>query len=201
MLPLKLKLTLQKGKTFRHTVRWESDVFAYAAISAISRGAPCRITTQGNHGLPDGWRVAVTSAGGMEEINASANPPVEADYRIATVVAANQIEFNDMDSSLFGAYTSGGYLRWRAPQDLTGFTGWMTIKDRIGGVVLLTLTTANGGISINASNKTIELFVSATDTAAFAWKGGVYDLELISPSLEVTALLSGSVTVLPEVTT
>ena len=56
-------------------------------------------------------------------------------------------------------------------------------------------------IAIDTTGKTITLTISATDTAEIAWKRGVYDLEMVSSSGVVTAILTGSVNVTREVTT
>jgi hypothetical protein len=88
-----------------------------------------------------------------------------------------------------------------APRALSGSTARMKVKTKVGGTTLLTLTTENGGITLNTTAMTIELLVSATDTAALTWKKGVYDLELVSASGVVEALFAGTVTVAPEITT
>lgn len=199
--PTKQKLTIERGRTYRLPVQWESELFAYSAISAITAAAPCRVTTTDPHGIPDGWRVAVVSARGMTEINASDNPPVDADYRRATLLSANQIEFNRLNAADFSPYTSGGYLQYRVPVDLTGFSARMTIRDKVGGLELLSLTTENGRILIDNTKKTVTLLLTASDTSALTWKSGVFDLEMVSSTGEVTALMVGSVAVLQEVTT
>ena len=83
---------------------------------------------------------------------------------------------------------------------LTSYTARMSIKDKVGGTELLSLTTEGLQIIVDNSSKTIKLDLDATETAAITWKKGVYDLELVSPGGVVTALLYGSVSVTPEVT-
>ena len=63
------------------------------------------------------------------------------------------------------------------------------------------LTTENGGIAIDNAAKTITLTISAEDTEAIDWTSGVYDLEMISDTDEVTAILTGRVSVSQEITT
>ena len=199
-LPTKQKLTIEQGRTFRLPVYWESDVYAYVPVSAISQGAPCRVTTSEPHGLVNGWRAAVVSAKGMTEINALNSPPNDEDYRRVLVVTGTQIEFNDLNASDFTPYTSGGYVQFRVPMDLTGRTARMTIRDKVGGAELLTLTTENSRIVIDVANKVIRLFLTAAETAGITWRSGVYDLELISPSGDVDAVLVGTVVVVAEIT-
>lgn len=201
MMALKHKLIIEQGRTLRLPIRWETEEFAYAPISAISKAAPCQVTTTLPHGIPDGWRAAVVSAGGMVEVNATASPPEWHEFRRVTVVSSTVAEFNALNAADFTAYTSGGYLQYRVPHDLAGYKARMSIKDKVGGTELLSLTTENGRILVNDANKVVELFISATDSASFAWRSGIYDLELISPSLEVSSVIFGPVAVTPEVTT
>ena len=195
-------LTIQQGRTFSLALRWESPPIVYRPITAIAQTAPARLTVP-THGVPDGWRVAVTNVKGMTEINAEANKLTSRDYHQATVVDANTIDINDINAAGFKPYTSGGYIQFGTPVDLTGFKARMTIKNRVGGTVLHTLTTENDGIVIDASAKLITLNISAADTTLMTFTTGVYDLELVSGATPavVTALLSGRVTFTKEVTT
>lgn len=197
---MELDIEILQGKTFSQVVRWETEPFLFTAILGMSNAAPVRITT-GTHGILDGWRVAVVDAGGMTELNAANNPPKTADFRRATVVDATHIEFNPISAVNYGVWTSGGYLQWYTPHDLTGYTARLAIKDKVGGTVLLSLTTENAGIVIDATAKTITLAITATATAALTWTTGVYDLELVSTTGVVTQLMNGSVSVTKEVTT
>lgn len=89
----------------------------------------------------------------------------------------------------------------KTPIDLTGCTARMQVRPEIESpTVLLPLTTENGGISLTPADGIIDLYISAEDTAAITWESGVYDLEIVHPSTEVTRLVQGSVSVSPEVT-
>lgn len=191
-------LVILQGKTFAQTVRWEATPYVYKPISAVTQGAPCRITATG-HGIPNGWRVAVVSVKGMTQLNAENIPPRDRDYTPATVIDANTVELNEVNSSGYKAYTSGGYLQFYTPVDLSGYTARMSIKDKVGGTELLALTTANSRITLDTVAKKINLLISATDTAALTWSRGVYELEMESPTGVVTTLLSGSVSVTKEI--
>lgn len=198
---MKQNLAIVQGSTFSQTLRWGTLPFLFATISAISNTAPVRITTTGAHGILDGWRVAVVDAEGLTELNAASNPPKATDFRQATLVDTTHIEFNPISAAGFEAYTSDGYLQWYTPHDLTGYTARMAIKNKVGGTVLLSLTTENGGIELDDSAKTITLNISATDTAALTWTTGTYDLEMVSSTGVVTPLMYGSVSVTKEITT
>ena len=199
MLPIKNDLTLLQGRTFNHTIKWEILPVVYKPITAITQAAPCVVTAVG-HGVPDGWRVAIVSVKGMTQINAS-NPPKDNEYVVAKKLTADTIELNTVNAAEYKAYTSGGYVQYNTPQDLTSYIARMSIKDKVGGTELMSLTTTNSRILIDNTTKTITLEIDADDTAAITFKKGVYDLELESPSGVVTALMYGNVTVTNEVTT
>lgn len=195
-------ILIQQGKTFILPLQWETEPFLTMPIASITQAASVRITAAGLHNIPDGWRVAVVDAKGMTNLNAGNNPPKGADFRRATVVSSTAIEFNGLSSAAFKSHTANsGYLQWYTPHELTGYTARMAVKDKLGGAVLLSLTTENGGIEINPASQTITLTISATDTAAITWAKGVYDLELVSPDGVVTAVLAGAVSVSREITT
>ena len=195
-------LAIPQGRTFSLALRWETAPVIYKAITGIAQTAPVRITVPA-HGIPDGWRVAITNVKGMTAINADANKINDRDYHQATVIDANTVEINDINAAGFKPYASGGYIQFGTPVDLTGFKARMAIKNRVGGTVLYTLTTENGGIVIDAAAKLVTLNISAVDTAAMTFTTGVYDLEMVSGATPavVTALISGRVTVTREVTT
>lgn len=200
MAPIEQNLTILQGKTFEAVVKWETEPVVYKAITGITQAAPARITCVG-HGVPNGWRVAVVSAKGMTQINAENSPPRSSEYVPATVIDSDTLDLNSVNSSLFKPYTSGGYVQYYTPKDLTGYTARMTIKDEIGGTALLSLTTANSRIALDNTAKTITLTVDAADTETIDWTTGVYDLELVGSDGSVTALMYGTVSVSEEVTT
>ena len=204
-------IDILQGKTFTLVLRWETEPVISKPITAISLAAGAPRLTVPAHGAPNGWRCAVTRVGGMKQINAENYPPSDTDFRPATVIDANTIEFNgvtpcDDSGKEWPAYTSGGFIQYNTPVDLTGYTARMEIKDKIGGTLLASADSADTpldilDIAIDTTGKTITLTISATDTAEIAWKRGVYDLEMVSSSGVVTAILTGSVNVTREVTT
>ena len=195
-------LVIRRGATFTRVVRWESTPLVYKAITGITKAAPAVVTATG-HGVPDGWRVAIVSAGGMREINAKHNPPWDGEFRRATVLTSDTISLNEVNSAGFTTYTSGGYVQYYTPIDLTGYTARMKIKDRVGGTVLISLATGGSGIVVDNSAKTITITIAASVTELATWTEGVYDLEMVSSDVVpvVTELLAGTVTVSDEVTT
>lgn len=195
-------LIIQKGSTFSRILRWESAPLIYTPITAITKAAPAVITAAG-HGLVTGWRAAVASAGGMRQINAKSSPPRSTDFHKVTYVSSSQINFNDVDSSNFTAYTSGGFLVSYTPVSLGGFSARMQIRATVeaSDPPLVSLISP-ADIVLDDVNHTITITISATATSTYTFTTGVYDLELVSggsPAV-VTKLLSGNVTVVPEVT-
>ncbi len=171
-------LTLQQGKTQPLVLRCETTPIVYKAITAIQQTAPVRMTVTG-HGALDGWRAAVTNVKGMTEINATANSIKASDYHPVTVIDANTIEFNDVDAAGFKAYTSGGYLQYNSPMDLSGYAARLQIRNKKGGsTILFSMTTENGLIDIDNALKTVTLYFDAIDFTGLTWKTGYYELEL-----------------------
>lgn len=192
-------LIIQKGGTFSLVLRWEVEPLVHKPVSAVTRATPCVITATA-HGVPDGWNVALVDATGMTELNAESMPPAGRDWHKATLVDADNVKLNDVSSAKYKVYVSGGALVYYTPQDLTGFLARLTVKDKVGGTVLMSLTDSDG-IDLDAVNFAITLTIDAADTALIDWKKGVYDLELESATGVVTKLLEGRVSVQEEVTT
>lgn len=199
-IPLRKNLTIIKGKTFEYPIQWETDPIVYKAITAVAQTAPCQLTVPG-HGLPASWPVAIICVKGMIELNSENSPPRDSDYVVATKTGTDTIELNAKSCACYKTYTSGGYIQFYTPHTLASYHARMSIKDKVGGTELMSLTDANLRILINDTDKIIKLDLDAEDTEAITWTSGVYDLELVSPSGVVTALLYGSVTVQEEITT
>lgn len=192
---------IEQGRTFTQLIYWaDEDKIVYKPITAVTQTAPVRLTVTG-HSLTNGWPVAVTNVKGMTQLNAEANAVKDKDYTPVTIVDLNTIELNAINAAGFKTYTSGGYIQYFQPVDLTGYTARMSIKGKVGGTELLSLTPANSRITVDAVSKAIALTISAADTTTITWSKGVYDLEMVSPSNVVTAILTGKVTVTKEVTT
>lgn len=90
----------------------------------------------------------------------------------------------------------------KAAVSLTGYTGVMKIREKITSTTaLLTLTTSNGGLEINASAGTVLIIATPAQTAALAPGKYVHDLELTETSTgTVTKIIQGNLTVRAEVT-
>ena len=206
MAAVKKDFEILIGSTWGYVIRWGTTPIVRKPITNIdlSLGAP-RLSVS-SHGLFEGWGVAVYGEKSPRQINAVNNPPEGSDYHSATVIDTGTIELNDVtpvdeNGHEWPAYTSGGFIQYDTPVDLTGYTARMSIKDKIGGAVLHSLTTENGGITIDTAAKTILLSIPAATTEDFTWSRGVYDLEMVSATGKVTRIISGRVVLSREVTT
>jgi phage tail sheath gpL-like len=87
-----------------------------------------------------------------------------------------------------------------APVNLTGYTASMQLRQNYNSATAdLTLTTANGGITIVGATGTITINATATQTGLLESGFYVYDLELTSGS-NISRLIQGQLTVAEQVT-
>ena len=197
-------ITIRKGSTFSWVLRCEATPYVYKAITAITKAAPAVITATG-HGMPNGWRAAILSPGGMREIAAKVPakgaPPAASEFKKITYIDANSFSLNEVNSLEFTAYTSGGAVMYMTPVDLASYTARMMIRstEEATGTPLLSLVSPTD-IALDNTAKTINVTIAATATDDLTFLTGAYDLELVSPAGVVTPLLKGSVTVEAEVT-
>ena len=199
----KIKLSVRKGANADIPLRLETGTMSFAAISAMAKSAPLRVTATG-HNVLDGWSVAIVDAQGMNELNsADSNDISDSEFHRVTWIDANTVDFDGISSAGFTAYTSGGYLAFYAPMSLASYTSArMDVKTRVGGDVILALSTTAGTIEIEAETSTvwIRLPDDALDTVSA--RDYVFDIELVSATA-VDAICSADsvLTVLQEVTT
>lgn len=197
MTPAKINFKVYQGSTFEQVLRWESETKVYVPITSITKSAPVQITVADAAKLPPlGWRVRVTNAGGMKELNMS-----EGTYYLATNIAGSTVELNQINSLAYTTYTSGGVLEYNTPVSLIGYTARMQVRKKLQDeTALLTLTTENGGITLDSALKTITIRMTPTQTALLNFTQAVYDLELISASGSVYRFAEGSLQLKAEVT-
>lgn len=192
--PAKVNFKMYQGSTFNEVLRWESSKKIYKTITGITQAAPCVITSTA-HGVPDGWRVKVTNVGGMTDINSSDT------YHTATVLTADTIELNNINSLGFKAYTSGGVIEYNEPINLTGFTAKMQIREKLDSTTVIEeLTTENGKLIVTPLTSQIQILIPAANTELYTFATAVYSLELISSGNIVTPLCNGTITLVKEVT-
>lgn len=196
-----MTMTIKKGKTFRRVYRPMVPPYIFKPIVSVSNTAPALINVPG-HELVTGQYVAVVSVKGMTQINAASNPPAGSDYKKVTVVDADNITLDNVNASDFRTYESGGYLQFHTPLNMAGCTARRMVKDRVGGTILLELTTENGRIEIDNAAHTISENIPATTTDDITWVCAVSDLELEMPDGTVIEIVPvEEVEVVDEVTT
>lgn len=203
----KLKLSIRRGASPEIPIRVESDVITYAPITGMSKSAPLRITSVA-HPVLDGWPVAVMGAGGMTNLNA---PWDEIDkgrldryLRRSTLVDADNIDINQVNSSGFNTYTSGGQLVFYAPLDLSSFVSVrMDVKASLGGAILATFNSADGTLSIDSVESTLWFKPAVVTPIVLPARDYVFDIELVRTNGSVLPVCSAEsiLTVLPEATT
>lgn len=99
--------------------------------------------------------------------------------------------------------TFAKHVTWLNPSggavNVTGYTARMHLRRKItDSDPAFILTTENGRITLGGVTGTVDLLISASDTATLSGNY-VYDLELVSGDY-VKRLLQGTITVDPEVT-
>lgn len=192
--PGKLNFKIYQGATFNEVLRWESSVKVYKTITATTKAAPLVVTAIA-HEVPVEWRVKFTNILGMTDLNS------DTEYHQVSEVTANTITINSINALGYKAYISGGVVEYNKPIDMTGYTARMQVRTKITDTLtILELTTENGGITINNTTKTITLVITAIATALLTFSTAVYSLELISSGGQVTPLVSGSMSLVKEVT-
>lgn len=179
-----------KGSTYRDTLRWATEECRFVTATLVP-GAPVRFTAVA-HGIPDGWPLVYVEGSSSFEASKA---------QIVRVVDANTLELPCVNGVKFKA--GDVVLRVRVPVELSGYSARMQIRDKIGGTVLMELssTAAPGepSITIDDAAKTIVREIPATVTAAIEWKKGVFDLEMVQGNY-VVKIDSGPVSVQEEVT-
>ncbi len=177
------EILIERGKTYEIDVYWSVDPIIRKPITAISLAAGAPRLTVAGHGMPDGWQAEVYGVIGMKQIN-------DVGRQECLVIDPNTIELNkvnpvDDSGKIWPAYTSGGFVSFKTPRDLSNYTPAIDFKNKIGGTVWATSQSSLAPLNIiaatidNALKKTT-LRISAVDTAAIPMsiKKGVAELEM-----------------------
>ena len=85
--------------------------------------------------------------------------------------------------------------------NLTGYTARMQVRADVNSETeIFELTTENSKLVLGGINGTIDISLSASETAAAQAVEAVYDVELISSGGQVYRILSGNISIIAEVT-
>lgn len=200
-------LELVAGETFELGIRWEdrSSVPVYKPITAITKAVPAAITAAA-HGLPPKWLVAVTAVKGMVEINAQHDIPLDGDFTEGLATDANTISLPFVNSANYSNYTSGGYVMYYPPVDMSGYTARMSIRQTIeSNTVIDSFSTSdarlpNTGIVLDFVNKLIRVKIADSVTEDYNFRNAYYSLEAIDPLGKVTRVAFGRISCTLDVT-
>jgi hypothetical protein len=86
------------------------------------------------------------------------------------------------------------------PIDLSGYSSRLQVRQAYYSTEPLLSLVSGSGITVGGSAGTIDIYISNSDTSDLPPGSHVYDLEIISPSLDVDRLIEGTFIVTPEVT-
>lgn len=193
-------IQIKQGSTFALTLKYGQPQFTVKPITGITKSGQAVVTAP-SHGLTIDWPVWIVGVAGMDQINHTSDELRQACAAYyGYYVDTNTLRL-DVDTTRFGAYTSGGEVLYHPPVNLTGYTARMQIRETIESTTIIqSLTTENGGITLGGVAGTITLLISATDTATFTFDAAVYDVEIIGTDGVVTTVLSGNVYLTDETT-
>ena len=188
---------IEKGANFTHTFQWLGGGKFIAPIEDIVVGYPTIITVT-NHSLNSigtPHPVIVSGVDGCPDLN-SVDTGINLADRIDDDIFSMPV------STVADIWVPGtGEITYFKPTDLTGFTGACQIrKNWYATTILQEISTALGTMVLNAADGSIQLDISAADTALLSFVGGVYDVDLVSPSGFVTRVMRGPVTLHREIT-
>lgn len=86
------------------------------------------------------------------------------------------------------------------PIDLSGYSSRLQVRQAYYSTEPLLSLASGSGITIDGLEGTIDIYISNSDTSDLPPGSHVYDLEIISPSSDVSRLIEGTFIVTPEVT-
>ena len=175
------KLKVPRGATFRKGWVWYDGADVVKPITSIAKGFHTTITSPA-HGLPaTNIPVALLDVDELNTLDSSGKPSFETKDRILATVLSPDTFSVEVDSSEFSDYTSGGYLVYRPPKVLTGFSARMQFRASPSAAdVLLELTTVSG-IILGGVEGTIDMVMTDVQTTSFPKNYGVWNIELIAP--------------------
>ncbi len=172
---------IHKGETYRWTIRPETSSLVYVPISTISLTAPVQLGTATAHGMPDGWRFAVTGAKGPTHLNAAVDQetflPADSDYFQGVVVDPNTIKIDHVNATQFPAYTSGGVLQYFLPMNLNACSIRAQIRTKTRASTLMLDLTPYATMSIPLCR--FDFSVPAAITSAVVGDEGVLGVEIV----------------------
>lgn len=174
----KLNLKVRQGSMFKKVLRWETEPFIYKPITSIGSTAPCALHVPG-HGLLQSQLFAIQNAQGLVDLNEKAEDITQ--WHRAHVVDDDHIEINRVNALAFKAHTPNtGVIKYRTVVDLTGYTARLTLRERMGGVILHTMTSADPEeITLDPATGLVSFVFSSEASKLWTWRKAVFELDLI----------------------
>lgn len=188
-------LYVEQGVDFGHTFQWLAGGMFMAPIELVTEGYPTVIRVTG-HGLnaTSAHPVIISGVEGCQELNSEGTG-------IALCTRIDADTFSVPLSTVGDEWVPGtGEITYHIPTDLTGYTGRMVIrKNWFSQTVIHELTTANGGITLDATDGSIGLSIPKATTAAFTFTNAWYDVDLTAPGGYETRVFKGPISLEREV--
>lgn len=162
------QLVIPKGSTYVASLFWGLRQLQYIAITGQPSKVPLRFTCQ-SHGLIS--RVPVNVLG---------HPTLSKSRSYAVrVIDADTVEINSLANPTYPDFATGWYLSAATPIDLAGKTGSLQVRAKAADAdPLISLTTENGGLVFDDTDKRIDLVFAETDLDAVSVNSGVWFLEV-----------------------
>lgn len=85
------------------------------------------------------------------------------------------------------------------PVNVTGYSALMQVRKNPGGTVIVTLSSANGRITVGTVDGSFALYIAPADTSSLQVGEWVYDLQVTAPDGTVTTLLQGGFSITAQV--
>jgi hypothetical protein len=189
-------LDMEQGATFEYNFNWYAGGKFMAPIEDICIGYPTRIKVTA-HGLPtiSDTPVILSGIDGADILNSH-------DLGIEEAVYVDADHFDMPISTVKDKWVVGsGEMTYHKPTDITDYTARMQIRENWHATdIIHELTTENAGIVLTVEDAGIAITILPVDTEAFTFNVAVYDIEMISPSGQITRVIEGTVTLHKEVT-
>ena len=181
-------LTMRQGADESYTVNWYGGGVFRAPIEEIDSGYPTRIKVTG-HLLPSASDTPIIISGveGMTVLNSR-------DTGIEMCTRVDDDYFEVPVSTVAQEWCmSTGEITWYRPTNITGFTAQCHIRKRWhSSAYILELTSAGGGIVLNANDASIKLVLTSAQTAALTDDRMVFDVELTDLSNKIIPVFKGT---------
>lgn len=204
-----VSLRVSQGETFVWPFYWYEGDDVIVPITAITETFPAGfppVVTAVAHGLPvNPIPARLVGILGPTDLNTSEDPNEAAYRRYVKKVATDTFNVPGFYATGLAAYTTGGFLVYTPPKDLSGYEARMQVRKSVGaaGVPLLEFTTAAGeGLVITDVEGLTKLTIDADALVGLTWREAVFQLEVYFPGTPdiVKRLAGGPFIIDPEAT-